>query len=63
MMRNRERAMLEEVGNKINESADVVATLLEGRDDEEGGVGYDLRILYTNLLSMIDDVDEISYEL
>ena len=63
MMRNRERAMLENVANKINESADVIATLLEGRDDEESGVGYDLRILYTNLLSMIDDVDEISYEL
>jgi hypothetical protein len=63
MMRNRERAMLENVANKINESADVIATLLEGRDDEESGVGYDLRILYTNLLSMMDDVDEISYEL
>ena len=62
-MRNRERAMLENVANKINESADVIATLLEGRDDEESGVGYDLRILYTNLLSMMDDVDEISYEL
>ena len=63
MMRNRERAMLENVANKINEAADVIATLLEGRDDEESGVGYDLRILYTNLLSMMDDVDEISYEL
>ncbi len=63
MMRNRERAMLEDVANKLNDSADIVATLLEGRDDEEGGVSYDLRILYTGLLGMVDDVDEISYEL
>jgi hypothetical protein len=62
-MRNRERAMLEDVANKLNDSADIVATLLEGRDDEEGGVSYDLRILYTGLLGMVDDVDEISYEL
>ena len=63
MMRNRERAMLEDVANKLNDSADIVATLLEGRDDEEGGISYDLRILYTGLLGMVDDVDEISYEL
>ena len=62
-MRNRERAMLEEVINKLHASADIVATLLENRDDEEGGVSYDLRVLYTTILSLIDDADEIYYEL
>jgi hypothetical protein len=63
-MRNRERSMLDKVSVNLQEASDLVATILEGREgDEEGGVNYDLRILYGGLLGMIDDVDEISYEL
>ena len=62
-MRNRERALLEEVADKLVGSVDLVATVLEGRDDEEGGVGYDLRILYAGLTGMLDDVEEFMYEL
>lgn len=63
-MRNRERAMLESVSEKIQEAVDLVATILEGREnEEEGGVNFDLRMLYGGLVGMVDDIDEISYEL
>jgi len=63
-MRNRERFMLEEVSEKLQEAIDIVATIIEGRDgDEEGGVNFDLRMLYGGLVGLNDDVDEISYEL
>jgi hypothetical protein len=63
-MRNRERMMLETVSDKLQEATDIVATILEGREgEEEGGVNFDLRMLYGGLVGMIDDVDEISYEL
>tara|TARA_Y100000296_G_C5085746_1_gene212304 strand:- start:434 stop:628 length:195 start_codon:yes stop_codon:yes gene_type:complete len=64
-MRNRERAILEEVADKIHVASDLVATILEGREafEEEGGVSFDLRMLYSGLIGMIDDIDEISYEL
>ena len=63
-MRNRERFMLEEVSEKLQEATDLVASILEGREgDEEGGVNYDLRILYGGLIGMVDDVEEICYEL
>ena len=63
-MRNRERAMLADVSEKLQEATDIVATILEGREnEEEGGVNFDLRMLYGGLVGMVDDVDEISYEL
>lgn len=62
-MRNRERMILDEVADKLQTAADFLATVLEGREDEEGGVNYDLRILYGGLIGMVDDVDEIQYEL
>jgi len=63
-MRNRERAMLESVSEKVQEAIDLVATILEGREnEEEGGVNFDLRMLYGGLVGMVDDIDEISYEL
>ena len=62
-MRNRERMILDEVADKLQTAADLLATVLEGREDEVGGVNYDLRILYGGLIGMVDDVDEIQYEL
>ena len=63
-MRNRERAMLADVSEKLQEATDIVATILEGREnEEEGGVNFELRMLYGGLVGMVDDVDEISYEL
>ena len=43
-MRNRERMILDEVADKLQTAADLLATVLEGREDEEGGVNSDLRI-------------------
>ena len=63
-MRNRERIMLADVSDKLQEAIDIVATVIEGREgDEEGGVNFDLRMLYGGLVGMVDDVEEISYEL
>ena len=63
-MRNRERMMLEAVSEKLQEAIDLVATIVEGREDEEeDGVNFDLRMLYGGLIGLNDDVDEISYEL
>ena len=56
-MRNRERMILDEVADKLQTAADLLATVLEGREYEEGGVNYDLRILYGGLIGMVDDVD------
>ena len=64
MIRHRERMILEEVVEKLQVASDLVATILEGREDEEeGGVNFDLRMLYGGLTGMIDDVEEISDEL
>ena len=63
-MRSRERKMLDEVADRLQEATDLVSSILENREnDEEGGVNYDLRMLYVGLIGMIDDVDEIQYEL
>ena len=63
-MRNRERIMLADVSEKLQEATDIVATILEGREgEEEGGVNFDLRMLFGGLVGMVDDVEEISYEL
>ena len=63
-MRNRERIMLADVSEKLQEATDIVATILEGREgEEEGGVNFDLRMLYGGLVGLNDAVDEIQYEL
>ena len=52
------------MSEKVQEAIDLVATILEGREnEEEGGVNFDLRMLYGGLVGMVDDIDEISYEL
>ena len=49
---------------KLQDATDIGASILEGREgEEEGGVNFDLRMLYGGLVGMVDDVEEISYEL
>ena len=63
-MRNRERILLDEVNEKIREATDIVASILEGRDDDdEGGVNFDLRMLYGGLIGMGDDIEDISNDI
>lgn len=63
-MRKRERTLLDEVAEKLQVASELVATILEGREDEEeNGVVFDLRMLYAGLSGMLDDVEEITYEL
>ena len=64
MMREQERGILAEVEDLIDRSADMIATLIETRDiDEEDAVGYDLRILYSELNRLIDVIKDTEYEL
>jgi hypothetical protein len=63
MIRNRERMILEEVVEKLQVASDLVATILEGRaDDEDDGVNFGLRMIYAGLAGLIDDVEEVSDE-
>ena len=64
-MRNRERILLDEVSEKIRDATDIVASILEGRDDDddEGGVNFDLRMLYGGLIGMGDDIEDISNDI
>jgi hypothetical protein len=64
MMRDRERDMIAEVADFLGRSADIVATLIEARGvDEEDAVGYDLRIIYSELNRLIDVTKDIEYDL
>jgi hypothetical protein len=63
MMRDRERGMIAEVADLLGRSADMVATLVETRDvDEEDEVGYDLRIIYSELNRLIDVIKDMEYD-
>ena len=63
MIRNRERRILEEVADKLDVASDLVATILEGRaDDDDDGVSFGLRLVYVGLRGLIDDVEEINDE-
>ena len=64
MMRNRELGMIEDVADLINQAANIVATFIETRDvDEEDALGYDLRILYSELNRLLDDAEELGHDL
>ena len=64
MMRDRERGMVAEVADLLDRSADIIATLIETRDvDEEDAIGYDLRIIYSELSRLIDVMKDMEYEL
>ena len=63
MIRNRERIILEDVVDKLDVASDLVATILEGRaDDDDDGVSFGLRMVYVGLRGLIDDVEEINDE-
>ena len=64
-MRERERDMLEEASSLMERALDIVATVMETREniDENDGLAYDLRALYAGLSGLLDDVEEIGYDL
>ena len=63
-MRKREQGMIEDVADLINQAANIVATFIETRDvDEEDALGYDLRILYSELNRLLDDAEELGHDL
>ena len=63
-MRDRERGIVAEVADLVDRSADMIATLIETRDvDEEDAVGYDLRIVYSELNRLRDVMKDMEYDL
>ena len=63
-MRRREQGMIEDVADLINQAANIVATFIETRDvDEEDALGYDLRILYSELNRLLDDTEELAHDI
>ena len=64
-MRERERDMLEEASSLMERALDIVATVMETREniDENDGLAYDLRALYAGLSGLLYDVEEIGYDL
>ncbi len=63
-MRRREQGMIEDVADLINQAANIVATFIETRDvDEEDALGYDLRILYSELNRLLDDAEELGHDI
>ena len=64
MMRDRERGMVAEVADLLDRATDIIATFIETRDvDEEDALGYDLRILYSELNRLLDDAEELGHDL
>ena len=63
MMRDRERGMIAEVNDLLDKEGDIIAILVETRDvDEEDEVGYDLRIIYSELNRLIDVIKDMEYD-
>ena len=63
-MRDRTRGIVAEVADFLDRSADMIATLIETRDiDEEDAVGYDLRIVYSELNRLRDVMKDMEYDL
>ena len=63
-MRNKERTMIVDAEDFLQSAIDLVATVLEVRyEDDEGGVAYDLRVLYAKINDCIDDAREIAYDI
>jgi len=62
-MRDRERSMIAEVADLLDRAGDVIAILVETRNvDEEDEVGYDLRIIYSELNRLIDIIKDMEYD-
>ena len=62
-MRNKERVMIENAEDHLESALDLVATVLESRPDDEDGVAYDLRVLYSKINDCMDDTRDISYDI
>jgi len=62
-MRNKERAMLENAEDHLESAMDLVLAVLETRNDDDDGMAYDLRILYSKIHDCIDDTRDISYDI
>jgi hypothetical protein len=64
MMRDRERGMVAEVADLLDRATDIIATFIETRDiEEEDALGYDLRIIYSELNRLRDVIKDMEYEL
>jgi hypothetical protein len=55
--------MIAEVADLLDRAGDVIAILVETRNvDEEDEVGYDLRIIYSELNRLIDIIKDMEYD-
>ena len=61
-MRERERYMLEEASSLVDRALNIVATVLEAREnmDENEGFAYDLHALYSGMSGILDDIEGIA---
>ena len=55
--------MIENAEEHLESALDLIATVLESRPDDEDGVSYDLRVLYSKVHDCIDDARDISYDI
>ena len=62
-MRNKERIMIENAEDHLESALDLVLAVIETRSDDEDGVAYDLRVLYSKIHDCIDDTRDISYDI
>ena len=64
-MRNREQEMLKDVVAALSDAIDIVATILEAREsvNEDDPTIYDLNTLYLGLHTLMDDVEDIGYDI
>ena len=64
-MRNRERKLLEDLVVTLSDSVDIVAAIIEMRESvsDDDPTAYDLRALYLGLQELIDDTEDIKYDL
>jgi hypothetical protein len=64
-MRNRERKLLEDLVATLSNSVDIVAAIIEARENvnDEDPIAYDLRALYLGLQELMDDVEDIEDDL
>ena len=64
-MRNRERGLLEDLIASLSSAMDTVAFIIETREsvNDEDPIVYDLHALYLGIHMLIDDVEDIGYDL
>jgi len=62
-MRSKERSMVTSAEAHLESALDLVATILEGRSDDEDAIAYELGVLYTKINDCIDDAREVGYDI